>query len=188
MQHVGGVPSGSVRQADLLQRRWVRWLGRTTILWCWSSMGWGILRGWTSILRGRTSILWRRWVLRRWASILRRWWILRLPVLRRSTVRSPVRVRLPKKRRILQTQMVVAKVTVSDRLPLACRHLGPPTGELIRCPTCSHTRVRAFACAIYGACTIYKDVGIPCCSGRLGPGGTSVPCPNCLIVERSETK
>ena len=47
----------------------------------------------------------------------------------------------------------------------ACIHLGAQTGER-PCPSCSSggVRVKVFACAVHGSCTIAKNVGAQVCA------------------------
>lgn len=50
----------------------------------------------------------------------------------------------------------------------ACRHLGPPTGGAVECPTCSgKVSLKLFACAVYEVCT----------PGKAAPGVAN--CPGC---------
>lgn len=48
-----------------------------------------------------------------------------------------------------------------------CRHLGPPTGELVLCPSCcGHVELKLFACAAHGCCTLGRAApGVACCNG-----------------------
>jgi hypothetical protein len=49
---------------------------------------------------------------------------------------------------------------------LECRHRGEPTGELLDCPSCpaGKVRLRVFACAVHGRCTLEKPGGVQCCA------------------------
>ena len=57
---------------------------------------------------------------------------------------------------------------VSPSPPLAspCVHLGPPTGETIACQSCTgQVKIKLFACAVHGQCSLAKPVGRQCCAG-----------------------
>jgi len=51
--------------------------------------------------------------------------------------------------------------------PKPCAHLGGPTGERVRCPSCrGHVEVKLQACTMHGRCTTHKRVeGVACCQG-----------------------
>lgn len=48
-----------------------------------------------------------------------------------------------------------------------CAHLGPDTGLMVECPTCSgKVSLKVFACEVHGACTVAKKVERrACCIG-----------------------
>lgn len=48
----------------------------------------------------------------------------------------------------------------------ACLNRGPEPIEQIECPTCAgHVRVKAFACAVHGRCTVGKPLpDVACCA------------------------
>lgn len=53
--------------------------------------------------------------------------------------------------------------------PPPCVHLGEPTGEVVACQTCAGTvKIKSFACAIYGTCTLAKRLtDVPgCCDSK----------------------
>lgn len=47
----------------------------------------------------------------------------------------------------------------------ACAHRGGPTGETVLCPSCAGSvRLKMFACAVHGTCTVSRRaVGVACC-------------------------
>lgn len=48
-----------------------------------------------------------------------------------------------------------------------CVHLGEPTGEKVRCPTCNgNVQIKLMACSVFGQCSTAKKLeGIACCIG-----------------------
>ena len=47
-----------------------------------------------------------------------------------------------------------------------CRHLGPPTGERVACPTCRGIELKLMGCSVHGDCTPAKPApGHACCRG-----------------------
>ncbi len=66
----------------------------------------------------------------------------------------------PRYRR-LWTDVSTAKPASSP----TCAHLGEPTGERVRCPSChGFVQVKLFHCQKYGECTTRKEIeGIACC-------------------------
>jgi len=61
----------------------------------------------------------------------------------------------------------VRREAAQQRLQLSCVHLGGPTGEKVKCPSCrGNVEVDLFRCAVHGKCSTHKKVdGAQFCMG-----------------------